>query len=133
LKCGKVTVLLLAKASSKVPQLRTDLTKSLNDSNVLNIKDDLAEDDDDIPIPKPSFGDIEEESKEEKKPNAIIDEAAVKIGVPMDKGDLSRGFKDITEESGSLDSVGIKDGSILAFALNDDPFSIQLPDYNDDD
>lgn len=126
-------MLLLAKASSTVPQLRTDLTKSLNDSNVLNIKDDLAEDDDDIPIPKPSFGEIEEESKEEKKPNAIIDEADVRIGFPMDKGDLSRGFKDITEESGTLDSVGIKEGSIVAFALNGEPFEVQLPDYNDED
>lgn len=114
-------------------QLHTDLTKSLNDSNVLSLKDDLAEDDGDIPIPKPSFGQIEEESKEEKSSNAIIDEADVRLGVPMDRADLSRGFKDITEQSGSLDSAGIKEGSIVAFALNNDPFDIQLPDYNDED
>lgn len=126
--------MLLLKATSTLSELRAELLNSLNQSNILNIRHKV-EDTDDAAIPKPSFGEIDDDNiaEPEKTQAQLLEEGDIKIGLPNDKNnDFLKGFKDITgEDAASLDSLGVKDGSILAFSVHNEPFEIELPDYND--
>ncbi|ANB14455.1 hypothetical protein AWJ20_2045 [Sugiyamaella lignohabitans] len=134
LKHKKQTVLLILAGGVTVNGLKKTLAKALNETRG---SDQGVDEVDDAPIPKPSFetaSDVEEDT--DKQPGAeeitakIIDANDLRVGIPVDKSDFSKGFTDITDAKGNIEANGIVEGSILAFCTKDGDFEIEVP-YDD--
>ncbi|KAK9312710.1 hypothetical protein V1522DRAFT_399015 [Lipomyces starkeyi] len=135
------TVMLLLPESNTFSDLKIQLLKAVKDTWVN--ESSAAGTHEDISIPKPSFDTIQDTADSEK--NGVEDDEdaillpgldEIHVASPLDKADLSKGWKEISDDNASsiIGSLGISDGSVLAYRLGDkeSEFSVQCPSLDDE-
>lgn len=130
-------VMLYAKLDNTVTDLKKELAKSLNDSQILNKSFDDEDDEDNIDIPMPTQGEISDDEDKDKKGNKMdeddkppIEPEEVRIGLPNQKSMTS--FRDISDEDSTLDALGVKEHMTLAFVIGPyEKFQVEIPTYQD--
>ncbi|KAK9490662.1 hypothetical protein V1508DRAFT_256306 [Lipomyces doorenjongii] len=137
------TVMLLLPENNTFSDLKIQLLKAIKDTWVN--ESSAASTQEDISIPKPSFDTIHDTADPDK--NGVQadedDEDAIVLGLdeihvasPLNKTDLSKGWKEISDDNASsiIGSLGISDGSVLAYRLGDkeSEFSVQCPSLDDE-
>ena len=140
LKSGTKTILLLQPPSNTLADLKLALIKALHDT-----QPDDADDADDISIPNSSFdtvpaskgSDTDTISKNKGK-SKLIDYSAtnLRLALPSDPSNLEAGWIPISEvqdNKDTLETLMIRDMSVLAFATDDDEFKIRIPTFDDED
>ncbi|KAK9369111.1 hypothetical protein V1509DRAFT_621150 [Lipomyces kononenkoae] len=141
IKNGTQTVMLLLAENSTFADLKMQLLKAITDTWVNQSSGAIA--DDNISIPKPSFDTIhdtagtkENEIENDKDAIALPGLDQIVVASPVDKTDLSRGWKEISNENSSsvIGSLGISDGSVLAYRIGDKDkkFNIEYPSLDDE-
>ncbi|KAJ8103137.1 hypothetical protein POJ06DRAFT_246689 [Lipomyces tetrasporus] len=140
-KNGTQTVMLLLLESNTFSELKIHLLKAIRDTWVNQSAAASAENG--ISIPEPSFATIqhtagiEKHGEEDDKIATVLpglDE--IHVASPLDTADLSKGWKEISNDNASsiIGSLGISDGSVLAYRIGDEEndFGVEFPSLDED-
>ncbi|KAK9325600.1 hypothetical protein V1517DRAFT_313815 [Lipomyces orientalis] len=140
-KNGTQTVMLLLLESTTFSELKIQLLKAVRDTWVN--QSGAVSSGNDISIPKPSFDTIQHTAESEK--NGVENDKIVTVlpgldeihvASPLDTTDLSKGWKEISNDNASsiIGSLGISDGSVLAYRIGDEEndFSVEFPSLDED-
>lgn len=68
---------------------------------------------------------------EKSEANDEIQHEDIRIGLPNDRTNLENGWKDITDDKGSIEFLGIKENSILAYTTdNSNQFIVESAKFD---
>jgi hypothetical protein len=93
-------------------------------TSIGGLKEGEGPEENDIPIPVPTYGDSDEEEAKVETSKDIPKLGDFVLGEPKDASDAYNGFKDIQDEGKRL---SLKQFDILAFRLYDEKFEVIAP------
>lgn len=128
LKHRKVTVLILVDCKGSLKSVRSELCTALNNSNILSFTANGDDDKDSIDIPKPSFEVDNDEKKTDEKTDknssGPIEPDQIRLAITDKEGTE---FNELKDEEEQLLQLGVKDGSVIAFAIDGEEFEVDIP------
>ncbi|KAK9478637.1 hypothetical protein V1514DRAFT_319900 [Lipomyces japonicus] len=145
-KAGKRSIVVLLPPSASFKELKQQIVQALNDTSFKNAtnNNDGGDGSDDIVIPKPSFdtvngSDVDRPARQDQKDQDQITVEDVHVGLPIDKANFSKGWKEISDQDGTkaktIEALGLRDGSVIAYRTGQEKsgFVVEFPNLEDDD